>query len=100
MKITRKVLFKIVLATAFFICLLEMPYGYYQMVRMMALIGFSLLAYWSYEQNDMTAAIIYAALAILFQPIVKIALGRDLWNFVDVLVSIGLLASIYWERKN
>jgi hypothetical protein len=43
--------------------------------------------------------IIYIGLALLFQPFVKVALGRTIWNLVDVLVGIGLLASIFM-RKN
>jgi len=37
--------------------------------------------------------IIYIALAILFQPLLKISLSRDLWNILDVIVGIGLLIS-------
>ena len=43
--------------------------------------------------------IIYAVLAILFQPFFKIALGRDLWNVVDVIVGAGLIVSIVIKPK-
>ena len=43
--------------------------------------------------------VIYAALALLFQPFFKIALGRDLWNVVDVVVGIGLLVSLFLPKK-
>jgi hypothetical protein len=36
---------KIVLALLFFLCLADMPYGFYQLVRFSGLIGFSILAY-------------------------------------------------------
>jgi hypothetical protein len=39
--------------------------------------------------------IVYIALAVLFQPLFKIALGRTLWNIIDVIVGIGLLGSIF-----
>ena len=32
----------------------------------------------------------FAALALLFQPFFKVALGRVVWNIVDVIVAIGL----------
>jgi hypothetical protein len=86
---------KIGLAILFFVCLLSMPYGYYQLVRFIALAGFVLLAYNTYKQGNKTEAIIYICLAILFQPLVKIALGRQLWNIIDVVVGIGLLISIF-----
>ena len=36
----------------------------------------------------------FAALALLFQPFFKIALGRTMWNVVDVLVAVGLIVLI------
>lgn len=90
---------KIILAILFFVCLFNMPYGYFQLVRFIALVGFAILAYHSNEQGYKTAAIIYVCLAILFQPLVKIALGREVWNAVDVIVGIGLIVSIFIKRK-
>jgi hypothetical protein len=43
--------------------------------------------------------IIYGGLALLFQPFFKTALGRDLWNIVDVFVGIGLIISILMKPK-
>ncbi|MFT6336455.1 MAG: hypothetical protein ACJATI_003214, partial [Halioglobus sp.] len=64
-----------------------------------ALVGFGILAYKANEDNLNTEMIIYGALALLFQPIFKIALGRELWNIVDVIVGIGLIASIFIIRN-
>jgi hypothetical protein len=88
---------KIVLAILLFLCLLDMPYSFYQFVRFVALIGFAILAYQALQENRQTEVIIYALLAILFQPFFKIALGRDLWNVVDVIV--GLVVSIFIKQK-
>ena len=90
---------KIVLAILFFLCLLDMPYGFYQLVRFIALVGFSILAYQSFENENKKIPIIYIGLAILFQPLIKISLGREIWNIVDVVVGIGLIVSIFIKRK-
>lgn len=92
-------LIKIGLAILFFLCLLKMPYSFYELVRFLALVGFGLLAYQANQKNNTIATIIYASLALLFQPFFKIALGRDLWNIVDVVVGIGLLASLFISPK-
>lgn len=86
---------KIILIILFLLCLLHMPYGYYQAVRFIGMLGFALLAYYSYQQKHKTEVIIYVALALLFQPFIKVALGRTGWNIVDVIVSIYLLLSIF-----
>lgn len=91
---------KIVLAVLFFVCLLNLPYGYYQIVRFLALVGFAILAYKANEQRRKTEAIIYVCLGILFQPLVKIALGRQLWNIIDVIVGVGLVLSIFIRPAN
>ena len=91
---------KIILALLFFICLADMPYGYYQLVRFVALVGFAYLAYIAHlggKQNDM---IVYAVLVLMFQPFFKIALGRQLWNIVDVVVCVGLLISVFRSRTH
>jgi FtsH-binding integral membrane protein len=75
-----------------------MSYGFYQFVRFVALIGFGILAYKANEENKNTGMIIYGGLALLFQPIFKIALGREIWNIVDVIVAIGLIASLFMYR--
>jgi hypothetical protein len=90
---------KIILAILFFLCLLNLPYGYFQFVRLTSLIGFVILAYKANEKGRVAEMIIYAGLALLFQPIFKIALGREIWNIVDVVVGIGLLISIFFKPK-
>ena len=90
---------KIGLAVLMFGCLLDMPYGYYQLVRFIALIGFGVLAYQANQQSRQTEMFIYGALALLFQPFFIIALGRELWNIVDVIVGVGLLVSLAKKNK-
>lgn len=90
---------KLVLAILFFICLLDMPYGFYQIVRLIGLVGFALLSYQAMEKGRKEEMIIYVGLALLFQPFFKIALGRQIWNIVDVVIGIGLLISIFLNSK-
>lgn len=90
---------KIILAILLFLCLAKMSYGYYQLVRFLALLGFAILAFQSHKRENQNEMIIYIALALLFQPLFKISLGRELWNTVDVIVGIGLLLSLFMKRK-
>ena len=90
---------KICLAALMFLCLLDMPYGFYQLVRFIALVGFGILAFRANEENNKTELIIYGALALLFQPFIKIALGREIWNIIDLIVGIGLIASLFINRS-
>lgn len=90
---------KIILSVLLFLCLADMPYGYFQFVRFAAMIGFGILAFQLAESENKTLMIVYGALALLFQPFFKIALGRDLWNVVDVIVGIGLIISLFINKQ-
>lgn len=90
---------KISLSILFLLCLLDMPYGYFQIVRFAGLVGFGLLAYQANENKKKEMTIVFIGLALLFQPFFKIALGRQVWNIVDVLVSIFLIATIFMNRQ-
>ena len=88
-------LIKITLAILFFLCLLKMPYGFYQLVRFAALVGFAILAYMVNQNHKQTEMIVYIVLALLFQPFLKIAFGRQIWNILDVVIGIALIVSIF-----
>ncbi len=90
---------KIILALLFLLCLFKMPYGYYELVRFLALVGFAILAYGELQNNNTVWVIVYVALALLFQPFFKVALGRELWNAIDVVVAIALLVSLFISQK-
>lgn len=73
------------------LCLLEMPYGFYTLVRFLAMVGCGLLTYHAYGTGHNKMAITYGALALLFQPFVKLTLGRDVWVGVDIAVAVFLV---------
>ena len=90
------------LAAMMLLCLAPMPYGYFQLVRFVAMIVFGLMAYRYYQNQKIVATWVFGALALLFQPIYKIALGRVVWNVVDVIVALLLIALFVmeWRKSN
>ena len=82
------------------LCLAPMPYGYFMLVRFIAMVAFAIMAYHYYEDKKEYLAITFGVLAILFQPLIKIALGRTIWNIVDVVVAIFLIFLWVKERKS
>lgn len=97
----RNSIIRLILAILLLLCLVKMPYGYYALVRFVAFVGFGILAFIAYQKHNEIGkeALLYIALALLFQPFVKVALGRNLWNIVDVVVAIGLIGSLFLENK-
>ncbi len=89
---------EVILAIILLLCLLPMPYGYYTLVRFIVTIFFAIMAYQYYEEENKPLMITFSALALLFQPFMKLALGRGVWNFIDVAVAI-FLAYLAWKRN-
>ncbi|MBQ9286478.1 MAG: hypothetical protein IJ209_09420 [Bacteroidaceae bacterium] len=92
--------FKLILAAFLLLRLAPMPYGYYQFIRLASMIAFAVMACQYYEQKREVLVIAFAALAILFHPFYKIALGRMMWNVVDVVVAVGLVTLCYIEYSS
>lgn len=91
---------KIILAIGLILCLAEMPYGYYNLIRFSSFIIFGIMAIVAYKEKKETALIGYIALAILFQPFFKIALGRSIWQIIDVIVALILMVPIIKTHLN
>ena len=81
-------------------CLFHMPYGFYELVRYVVMIVFSILAFAYFSKGKVVIGVLFIALAVLFQPFWKFALGRTIWNIVDVLCSVLLVGLIFYERKS
>jgi hypothetical protein len=90
---------KIVLAILLFLCLAKLPYSYFQAVRYISTVAFCYWAFQEYRSNKKAEMFIYIVLAVLFQPFLKISLGRELWNAVDVLVGTGLIVSLFLKKR-
>lgn len=90
----------LILAAMMLLCLAPMPYGYFQFVRFVAMVVFGVMAYRYYQNQKMVATWVFGILALLFQPIYKIALGRTVWNVVDVIVALLLIALFIMEWRN
>ena len=58
------------------------------------MVGFDLLAYQVNQQQWRNETIIYLVLALLFQPLMTISLGQEIWAVVDADVAISLVVSV------
>ena len=96
-----KIFVKILIAVLLLLCLADMPYGYYILVRYAAAFAFAYLALEYYKAQKDELVFVFGALALLFQPFVKLALGRIIWNVIDVIVAIGLIYTVIIDyRRN
>lgn len=89
-----KISVKIILAVLLVLCLFKMPYGYFQLIRFIGMASFIWFAYLDNEKIDKSLVILWICSAILINPIIKISLGKSIWNIVDILWALILLATL------
>lgn len=97
MKIPKQ--FYFILAAMLLLCLAPMPYGYYMLVRFLVMVAFGAMAMKFYHERKSGLMWTAVILALLFQPFAKIALGRLMWNIVDLVVAIVLIVLFFLEQK-
>ena len=89
---------KFVLAVLVILFLLRLPADYNQIIRFVLLVGFAYLGYDNLKSNTVMA-VIFFALAVLYQPLAPIKITQNTWNIIDVLVAAGLVYSAFTDRK-
>ena len=87
-------------AALLLLCLLDMPYGFFVLVRFVATAAFCYFAFEEYQDGNKERMILFIILAVLFQPFMKISLGRVIWNIVDIVVAGYLIYLLFQVIKS
>lgn len=85
------------------IALAQLPYGYYQFLRVVICIAAVYLTYQEYQLDDKVTiwAVVFALLAILFNPIIPIHQSRKTWAYFNVICAATFIIHlIFCIRKN
>ncbi|MDD2468113.1 MAG: hypothetical protein PHI97_29395 [Desulfobulbus sp.] len=68
-----------------------LPYGYYMLLRLVATGVFLWAAFASYERKNQSLPWVFGLLALLFNPVVKIHLPKEVWVGIDICAGLLLL---------
>ncbi|WP_416338733.1 DUF6804 family protein [Pedobacter sp. MC2016-05] len=77
------------------LCLANMPYSYFQLVRFFSLIGLWLFSISIMRKRRSERFYYLRPFSVVISAILKIELGRLMWNIVDVFLSIALNYQLY-----
>lgn len=72
----------------------NLPYLYFQLIRVIGIVVFALLAYTNYERENMSFAIIFGISLLIIQPFFKVPLGRFNWNILDTIWSVLIVVNV------
>lgn len=73
---------------------LPMPYGYYTLLRLLVCGLCGYLAYDIYIRGGKVLPWVFGFMAVLFNPLIKIHLPKEVWIFVDVVSAAVLVATL------
>ena len=76
----------------------ENPYGYYVLLRWVACGIFAFLAFQAFEKEKIGWVWILGITAAIYNPFIKMHLGRDIWSLVN-LVTIGVAITSTFKLK-
>ena len=78
------------------------PYGFFTLLRFVVFAISAYVAWMSYEAKKEKWVWIFGFLAVLFNPFIVIHLNRGIWSFIDLIVGIFMIVSVFvlkLERK-
>ena len=80
------------------VALLDMPYGYYQLLRVLIFCVSAYLAVREKGEHSEGWFWTFAACALIYNPVVKLSLGKEIWPIVNV-GTIILFSVHFWLRQ-
>ena len=84
---------------ALLVAMLDMPYGYYQLLRVIIFCVSVYLAIAEGKQDYGFWTWAFIACGLIYNPITKLSLGSQIWPFVNIATALLLLAH-FWARRN
>ena len=89
----RPALYLLIPAALLVVAILPLPYGYYTFLRLVVTIAAAATAYVDYQSSRSLSwrVIVMGLVALLFNPVVTVALSRSTWLPIDLLTA-GLFA--------
>jgi hypothetical protein len=76
-----------------FIGAAPLPYGYYTLLRLVACAVFACAVFVAFYRGSRLLPWAYGLVALVFNPLVKIHLPKEVWAFVDVAAGTLLLTT-------
>ena len=71
------------------------PYGFFTLLRLVVFGTTGYISWLAYKTEQQSWTWIFGFIALVFNPIIPLHLGRDLWMVIDLLVAVFLIISFF-----
>lgn len=95
-------LYFVVPAAMALLALMDMPYGYYQLLRLVVAAASAFIAVAAWQRGPHVAVIAFGLLALTYNPVVPLHLKREIWEWVNIgtaAVFLGALAVLELRER-
>ena len=76
------------------------PYGYYTFLRFVCCAVFAYLAFLAFEQKIHLFMWLLVVTAVVYNPIIRIQLTRDIWTIINLItIIIAIVSAIFLKRE-
>ncbi len=79
--------------------LMKLPIGYYTFLRIAVCGTAAFAAYNYYQINQKVWAWLFGIIAVIFNPLIPLYLGKSTWSVIDILNAMFFLVSIIFLRE-
>jgi len=86
-------------AVLLLVALGDHPYGYYTFLRWVVFMAACLVAWVAWESEVQPATFVFAAVAVLFNPLVPVYLDKSTWAPIDVVCAVLFALSLSLKGK-
>ena len=78
-----------------------LPYGYYTLLRICICGASAYLAFQAWERESSVGlwVVVFAVLAVLYNPLVPVYLTKGIWAFINLGTAALLVAHLWWTRR-
>ena len=92
-KVKNKILF-LIAGIALFIGILDLPYGYYQLLKWLICGAGAYGAYLSYEKKNLKWVWILGIITLIFNPLIPFHFVKESWKTIDLIA--GVIFCVYF----
>jgi hypothetical protein len=90
---------KLITAAMLLFATLQLPYGYYTLLRIVVSIASGLSAVNAFENNKTGTAYAFGIVLLLFNPIFPIYLDKETWIPIDIAIGIFFGISGFTDKE-
>jgi hypothetical protein len=90
---------RIIASALLFIAILDLPYGYYTLMKIAVTIVAGYGIYVFLQKSGKINVIIFTGVAIIFNPLISVHFEKETWQVIDAIVGSFFLISLYYGNN-